>query len=132
MSRGNRHVHRALHRNVLAFQAHSDTCEWPKGCEAKARWYHTTVSGRWSVCDKHCPEEYRTDRIPPTLAELLDRVVSDWEGERDIHAPDSVSWRGWEAHYCAPIRELAASLRSQGATSVSPALVKDSQKDSEK
>ena len=60
---GNRHVHRALHRNRLAFEAHSDACEWPKGCTAPSRWYYTTISGRFSLCDAHCPVEYRTDPI---------------------------------------------------------------------
>ena len=64
MSRGNRHVHRELHKNRLAFEAHSDTCEWVHGCANQSKWYYTTVARRWSLCDQHCPLEYRTDPIP--------------------------------------------------------------------
>lgn len=64
MSTGNRHVHRAIHRNRLAFEAHSDSCEWPSGCENPSRWYYTSVTGRFSLCDTHCPTDYRTDPIP--------------------------------------------------------------------
>jgi len=64
MGRGNRHVHREVHKNRLAFEAHSDVCEWPKGCTQPARWYYTTVRGRYSLCDQHTPVIYRTDAIP--------------------------------------------------------------------
>lgn len=63
---GNRHVHRELHKNRRAFGAHSDVCEWPNGCDAPALWYYTSVRGRFSLCDAHCPVEYRTEPIAPT------------------------------------------------------------------
>lgn len=65
MSRGNYHAWGAVANVRKAFAAHSDTCEWPKGCDRPSRWYHTTITGRWSVCDKHCPVAYRTHPIPP-------------------------------------------------------------------
>jgi hypothetical protein len=63
MRRGNSKVWGALANNRKAFEAHSDTCEWPNGCANAARWYYTSISGRWSVCDEHCPAEFRTDPI---------------------------------------------------------------------
>jgi hypothetical protein len=71
MSTGNRHVHRELQKNRLAFEAHSDTCEWPKGCAEPSVWYYTTVTGRYSLCATHCPTEYRTHPIaaPPPLGD---------------------------------------------------------------
>jgi len=60
---GNRHVHRELHKNRLAFGAHSDVCEWPMGCDAASRWYYTTAAGRYSLCNQHTPVEFRTTPI---------------------------------------------------------------------
>lgn len=77
MSRGNRHVHRELHKNRLAFEAHSDVCEWDrvcldprlaKPCLEPSRWYHTTITGRYSLCDHHTPTAYRTDPIPAAVS----------------------------------------------------------------
>lgn len=69
MPRGNRHVHRELYKNRKAFEAHSDVCEWPKGCDRPARWYYTTVTGRYSLCDRHTPTQYRTDPITANVQE---------------------------------------------------------------
>lgn len=67
MRRGNRHVHRATYAVRKAFGAHSDHCEWPEGCGRAARWYYTSVRGRWSLCDRHTPTQYRTDPIDAAM-----------------------------------------------------------------